>query len=99
MGIEEIQARTLLRKQKKIDSWFIAPYGMNIYRGCQHNCIYCDGRFEKYRIKGDFGRDIEVKINAHEILQRELNPERKRKPMKRGFVFIGGGVSDSFQPA
>lgn len=99
MGIQEIQAKTILRKQKKIDSWFIAPYGMNLYRGCAHNCVYCDGRFEKYRVTGDFGRDIEVKVNAHEILLRELDPRRKRKPMKQGYIFIGGGVSDSYQPA
>mgnify|MGYP004526179111 CR=1 FL=1 len=25
-------------------------YGMNIYRGCTHGCIYCDSRSRCYKI-------------------------------------------------
>jgi DNA repair photolyase len=50
---------------------------MNIYRGCTHNCAYCDGRAEGYYVSGEFGSDIEVKINAVELLEKELNPGRK----------------------
>jgi DNA repair photolyase len=88
-----------LRKHKKIDSWFVARYGMNLYRGCAHNCVYCDGRAEKYNVQGDFGKDVAVKVNAIELLKRELDPKRRRKPMKPGFVMLGGGVGDSYQPA
>jgi len=28
----------------------ISRYGMNLYRGCTHNCVYCDGRSEGYII-------------------------------------------------
>lgn len=42
--IHEINTKSLLRKMKRIDSWFISAYGMNLYRGCEHNCVYCDGR-------------------------------------------------------
>jgi len=38
-----------------------------------------------------------VKINALEILRRELDPKRKRTPFKRGYVMVGGGVGDSYQ--
>jgi len=96
--ISKINAKSVLKKSKRVDSWFISCYGMNLYRGCSHNCIYCDGRAEQYRVEGDFGRDIAVKINAEEILRRELDPERKRKPFKPCFMMIGGGVSDSYQP-
>lgn len=99
MRIEEITAKSLLRKQKQVDSWFCCAYGMNIYRGCSHNCTYCDGRAETYRVEGDFGSDISVKVNAPELLAKELDPKRKRKPMKRAFIFIGGGVNDAYQPA
>ena len=98
MTIREIEAKSVLRKYKKIDSWFISRYGMNLYRGCTHNCIYCDGRAEGYYVDGEFGEDVTVKVNAIEILRRELDPKRKRTPFKRSFIMIGGGVGDSYQP-
>ncbi|MCP4157568.1 MAG: radical SAM protein [bacterium] len=98
MTINEITAKSILRKHKRIDSWFVARYGMNLYRGCTHNCVYCDGRAEGYYVDDDFGETVAVKINALEILQRELDPKRKRKPFKRGFVMLCGGVGDSYQP-
>lgn len=94
--ILEVKAKSLLRKHKKVDSWFVARYGMNLYRGCLHNCAYCDGRAEGYYVEGEFGKDIDVKINAPELLQKELDPKRKRVPFKKGFIMIGGGVGDSY---
>ena len=98
MTVREIEAKSVLRKYKKIDSWFLSRYGMNLYRGCTHNCIYCDGRAEGYYVDGEFGEDVTVKVNAIEILRREFDPKRKRTPFKQGFVMIGGGVGDSYQP-
>jgi DNA repair photolyase len=98
MTIREIEAKSILRKYKKIDSWFISRYGMNLYRGCIHNCIYCDGRAEGYYVDGEFGEDVTIKVNAVEILRRELDPKRKCTPFKRSFIMIGGGVGDSYQP-
>ena len=98
MNVIEITAKSILRKQKKVESWFVSRYGMNLYRGCSHNCAYCDGRAEKYQVDGKFGNDVAVKVNALDILKRELDPARKRKPMKRGFIFVGGGVCDSYEP-
>ena len=96
--IKEVEAKSILRKHKKVDSWFVARYGMNLYRGCLHNCAYCDGRAEGYYVDGEFGKDIEVKINAHELLKKELDPKRKRTPFKKGFIMLGGGVGDSYNP-
>lgn len=98
MSITETTAKTVLRKHKRIDSWFVARYSMNFYRGCTHNCAYCDGRTDGYYVKGEFGKDISVKTNTIEILDKELNPEKKRKPLTPGFILLGGGVSDSYQP-
>lgn len=95
---KEIEAASLLRKQKRTDSWFVSRYGMNLYRGCTHNCAYCDGRADTYNVEGDFGKKVEVKVNAPELLKKELDPARKRKPMQRGFIMTGGGVGDSYQP-
>jgi DNA repair photolyase len=99
MRISEIKAKTILRKHRKIDSWFVAQYGMNLYRGCSHNCVYCDGRAEGYYVNGEFGEDIVVKKNAIELLKRALDQKHKRKPLKRSFIMLGGGVGDSYQPA
>jgi DNA repair photolyase len=98
VAIREVEAKSILRKHKKIDSWFISRYGMNLYRGCTHNCVYCDGRSEAYYVDGEFGKDVTVKVNAIELLRRELDPKRKRVPFKRSFIMMGGGVGDSYQP-
>jgi DNA repair photolyase len=99
MTVREIQAKTILRKQRRVDSWFVSAAGMNLYRGCAHDCAYCDGRAEKYRVEGEFGRDVAAKINAPELLRRELDPRRKRIPLDRAYILLGGGVGDSYQPA
>jgi len=96
--IKEINSKTVLRKYKKIDSWFISRYGFNLYRGCNHNCVYCDGRNEKYNIHDNFGQEVVVKVNAIDVLRREIDPSRRRKPMSKCFIMCGGGVGDSYQP-
>ena len=65
--------------------------GMNIYRGCQHGCIYCDSRSECYHMDHDF-EDIEVKENALVLLEDALR--RKRKPCMIGT----GSMSDPYMP-
>jgi DNA repair photolyase len=96
--ITEIEAKSVLRRHRKIDSWFVSHYGMNLYRGCFHNCIYCDGRAEGYYVSGEFGEDVAVKVNAIDVLRRELDPKRRRKPLSRSYIMLGGGVGDSYQP-
>ena len=51
-------------------------FGMNIYRGCSHGCIYCDSRSKCYRFTHPF-EDIEVKQNAPELLEAALRSKRK----------------------
>jgi DNA repair photolyase len=60
--------------------------------------VYCDGRAEKYQVDGEFGQEVTVKTNAIQLLERELDPSRKRKPMRRCYFMVGGGVGDSYQP-
>lgn len=56
----------------------LSPHnGMNIYRGCQHGCIYCDSRSLCYQFKHDF-EDIEVKTGAPKQLESELLRKRSR---------------------
>lgn len=98
MRVTELEAKSLLRIGKKTDPLFVSRYHMNLYRGCGHNCVYCDGRAEKYNVPGEFGTDVAVKTNTIDLLRGELDPSRRRKPLPRGFVCLGGGVGDSWQP-
>ena len=52
-------------------------YGMNIYRGCSHGCIYCDSRSKCYAFTHPF-EDIEVKQNAPELLEAALRSKKKK---------------------
>ncbi len=90
----ETQAKSLLRRSTVVDPWFLGRFGSNLYRGCEHGCTYCDGRAERYYVAGRFDRDIEVKCNAPALLNAEL--DKLREP---GFLFVGGGVCDAYQPA
>ena len=64
-------------------------YGMNIYRGCSHGCIYCDSRSRCYQFTHPF-EDIEVKQNAPALLEAALRSKRKR-------CIIGtGSMSDPY---
>ncbi|MDO4543711.1 MAG: radical SAM protein [Clostridia bacterium] len=66
-----------------------AQNGMNLYRGCTHGCIYCDSRSRCYRMNHAF-EDVEVKINAPELLESELKRRKKR-------CMIGtGSMSDPY---
>lgn len=90
----EVAAKSLLRRSVMVDPFFLGRFGSNLYRGCEHGCLYCDGRAERYYVSGTFDRDIEVKSNALALAEREL--ALMREP---GFLFIGGGVCDAYQPA
>ena len=64
-------------------------YGMNIYRGCSHGCVYCDSRSRCYQFTHAF-EDIEVKRNAPELLEQALRSKREK-------CMIGtGSMSDPY---
>ena len=69
---------------------FTSDYGINIYRGCTHGCIYCDSRSEIYGFDHEF-EDIEVKENAVELLKKEL---LRRNP----FMVSTGAMTDPYIP-
>jgi DNA repair photolyase len=88
--VNETHAKSILRVHRKVDSWFISRYGLNLYRGCAHACAYCDGRSETYQAPEDFDNNIEVKVNALEVLEREFERLVKRK--------ASGARADGSQP-
>ena len=76
-----VQAKSILSAQN----------GMNLYRGCQHGCIYCDSRSLCYQMNHPF-EDIEVKENALLLLEQALKAKRKK-------CIIGtGAMSDPYIP-
>lgn len=88
--IKEITAKTILNHVKQPDPWFGLKYNMNLYRGCQHQCIYCDSRSDCYQIE-DFAK-IRVKVNALDLLEDVLPRKRMRGTI--GF----GSMNDPYMP-
>ena len=87
MIVREIKAKTILSKSK------VSDYTINPYIGCEHGCTYCYARFMK-RYTGHrekWGEFVDVKINAANLLQREIKKKRA------GRVWISG-VCDPYQP-
>ncbi|NME81811.1 radical SAM protein [Clostridium sp. SM-530-WT-3G] len=79
---KEIEGKILLSKNKSPSSWFGCKYLFNIYRGCEHKCIYCDSRGLCYRIE-NFD-DLNIKINAPFLLEKELKSRRKKGTIGTG---------------
>ena len=88
--IQEIQAKTLLNRLNQPDPIFGLTYTMNLYRGCQHQCIYCDSRSLCYQIE-NFA-DVLVKVNAPEVLRKELASKRKKGTIGTG------SMNDPYMP-
>jgi DNA repair photolyase len=89
--IKNIKAKTLLSSIKEgIDEYFGIRYSMNLYRGCQFGCIYCDSRSTCYGIE-NFS-DILIKENALELLEKELRSKRKKGTIGTG------SMNDPYMP-
>ena len=74
---------------KSILSGGHGSYGMNIYRGCTHGCIYCDSRSKCYQMPHAF-EDVEVKRNAPQLLEQALRHKKKR------CMIVTGAMSDPY---
>jgi DNA repair photolyase len=86
---EPIVAKSLLSKVKH-DKLFGLTYNLNLYRGCQHGCIYCDSRSICYQL-GDLSH-IRYKSNALELLEKELRSKKVKGTI--GF----GSMNDPYMP-
>lgn len=65
--MHQVEAKGILSKNN----------GINVYRGCSHGCIYCDSRSKCYGFDHAF-EDIEVKVNAPELLEKALKSRTRR---------------------
>jgi len=86
--------KTALNKLKYPDSWFWAKYTINPYSGCQHACIYCDARSDRYFLQQNFENEVIIKINIDKMLDLRVKRARKLLPEVVG----PGGVTDAYQP-
>jgi len=88
LAIKTIHAKSVLNKSKIFD------YCINPYTGCQINCRYCYARLFMKRYSGHkepWGEFVDVKINAAEVLEKQL------ARAKKGVVWISS-VCDPYQP-
>ena len=93
---EEIECKTIINKST-VRGW-AWQYSINPYRGCQHACVYCFARGTHEYLGYDSGRDFEsrivVKLNAADVLRREL----RRQSWKRDLILLGTAC-DPYQQA
>ncbi|MFW5713772.1 MAG: radical SAM protein [Brevefilum sp.] len=89
MRYREIKVKGILNHLSGEDEWFGLKYNLNLYRGCEHQCIYCDTRSHCYQIE-NFNEEVLIKMNALELLEDAL-------PRKRQIGLIGfGSMNDPY---
>ena len=74
----ESEAKSIINKVP--GNFLPFDWTINPYRGCSHSCTYCFARPTHTYLDMDAGRDFEtkivVKVNAPEVLRRELAAKR-----------------------
>ena len=92
VSVREVHARTMLVKSRIPG----VRFAVNPYRGCSHGCAYCYASFmQMHHGRGEgWGRYVDVKVNAPEILERDMEC---LKPGDRGTVLLSS-VCDPYLP-
>jgi len=92
---EETETRKIITHNDSPDVGF--DYTINCYRGCIHGCTYCFSRptheYLGYGAGTDFDRKIVVKVNAPQLLRKEL-----LKPSWKGDEIVFSFTSDPYLP-
>jgi DNA repair photolyase len=95
LEVFEEHAKSVLAENKSPDLGF--RWSVNPYRGCYHACAYCYARpshqYLGFGAGTDFDRKIVVKVNAPEVLERELS----KRSWKREMIMFSGNT-DCYQP-
>jgi len=91
----EVEAKSILNHVPAA-SRMPFEWTINVYRGCSHACVFCFARPSHTYLNFDAGRDFEtrivVKVNAAEVLRREL-----RRPSWSGAHVAMGTNTDPYQ--
>ena len=89
------QARSIINRICSPDIQF--DRSINVYRGCEHGCVYCFARPSHCYLGFSAGLDFESKIiikeNAPALLRRELS-----HPGYRPQMIVLGSNTDPYQP-
>jgi DNA repair photolyase len=97
MTFYEVRAKSIINR---VPSSSRVPFEwtINPYRGCSHSCVYCFARnthtYLDLDAGADFDRRVVVKVNAGELLRREL-----AAPKWRGQHIAMGTNVDCYQRA
>ena len=79
MTFYEIRAKSIINRVPEA-SYVPFRWTINPYRGCQHQCVYCFARKTHTYLDLDYGKDFDtqvvVKVNAPELLRKELAAKR-----------------------
>jgi DNA repair photolyase len=79
MTFYEVQARSIINRVPEA-SHVPFRYTINPYRGCSHRCSYCFARKTHTYLDLDYGEDFDtrivVKVNAPQLLRKELASKR-----------------------
>jgi len=112
MQIKKIQAKSILIPSKLPN----ADYVINTYSGCAFGCLYCYATFiRKFtgHISNTWGKYVDVKVNATELLQEEIKrllfskkpklvlSKSNKNQLRRGThipIVHFGSVTDPYQP-
>jgi DNA repair photolyase len=77
LELQEYRARKIVNVHKHVDGpWFWGKYTAHPYVGCRSGCEFCYTRGSRYLGRRDpdtFNTLIQVKINAVELLRKELS--------------------------
>ena len=92
---EETATRHIITHNNSPDVGF--DYTVNCYRGCIHGCTYCFSRptheYLGYGAGTDFDRKIVAKVNAPELLRKDL-----MRPSWKGDEIVFSFTSDPYIP-
>jgi DNA repair photolyase len=87
LEFQEYRARKIVNVHKHVDGpWFWGKYTAHPYVGCRSGCEFCYSRGSRYLGRRDpdtFDTLIQVKINAVELLRKEL-PRLEREVISVG---------------
>ena len=92
--INEITAKTILTKTSLPG----CDYVINPYNGCQFACMYCyAAQIARWKHPGEvWGSFLDVKINAPELLKKDLEKlEKKHKSKNFGIIWFSS-VTDPY---
>lgn len=87
MRLREVRAKSILTKSG------ITDYCVNPYMGCGFGCVYCYAQLiiRKFHPGEKWGSYVDVKINAAELLEKEITK------VKKGTVMLSS-VTDPYHP-